>query len=53
MKCLTDRSFKIFDKWYYFHNDIANVKSNFIKNAYLPFLIHKVIKNYLGHNKNS
>ena len=32
---------------YSFHNDIENIKSNLIKNAYLPFLIDKVIKKYL------
>ena len=30
-----------------FHNVIENIKSNFIKNAYPPFLIDKVIKKYL------
>ena len=32
-----------------FHNDIENIKSNLIKNAYLPFLIDKVIKKYLDY----
>ena len=32
-----------------FHNDIKNIKSNLIKNAYSPFLINKVIKKYLDH----
>ena len=30
-----------------FHNDIENIKSNLIKNAYPPFLINNVIKKYL------
>ena len=44
IKCLTDRSFKICHNWKSFHNDIENIKSNLIKNAYPQFLIHKVIK---------
>ena len=47
IKCLIDRSFKIFNNWNSFHNDIENIKSNLIKNAYPPFLIDKVIKKYL------
>ena len=36
--------FKICNNWNSFHNDIENIKSNLIKNAYPPFLIDKVIK---------
>ena len=39
-----DRSFKIYNNWKFFHNDIENVKSNPIKNAYRLFLIDNVIK---------
>ena len=49
IKCLTDRSFKICNNWNSFHNDIENIKSNLIKNAYPPFLIDKVIKKYLDY----
>ena len=48
IKCLIDKSFKIFNNWNSFHNDIESIKSNLIKNAYLPFLIDKVIKKYLN-----
>ena len=48
IKCLIDRSFKICNNWNSFHNDIEN-KSNLIKNAYLPFLIDKIIKKYLNY----
>ena len=41
-KCLIDRSFNIFNNWNSFLNDIENIKSNLIKNAYPPFLIDKV-----------
>ena len=41
IKCLIDRSFKICNNWNSFHNDIESIKSNFIKNAYLSFLIKK------------
>ena len=34
---------------YSFHNDIENIKSNLIKNAYTSFLINKVIKKYLDY----
>ena len=44
IKCLIDRSFKICNNWNSFHNDIENIKSNLIKNAYPLFLIDKVIK---------
>ena len=44
IKCLTDRSFKICNNWNSFHNDIENIKSNLIKNAYPSFLINKVRK---------
>ena len=47
IKCLTDRSFKICNNWNSFHNDIENIKSNLIENAYPPFLINKVIKKYI------
>ena len=47
IKRLIDRSFKIFNSWNSFHNDIENIKSNLIKSAYPPFLIEKVIKKYL------
>ena len=32
-----------------FHNDIENIRSNLIKNAYPTFLINKVIKKYLNY----
>ena len=53
IKCLIDRSFKICNNWNSFHNDIENIKSNLIKNAYPPFLIDKVIKKYLYHKFSS
>ena len=53
IKCLTDRSFKICNNWNSFHNDIENIKSNLIKNAYPPFLIDKVIKKYLDYKFSS
>ena len=53
IKCLIDRSFKICDNWNSFHNDIENIKSNLIKNAYPPFLIDKVIKKYLDYKFSS
>ena len=56
IKCLIDRSFKIRNNCNSFHNELENIKSNLIKNAYPPFLINKVIKMYLDHkfsgNKN-
>ena len=53
IKCLIDRSFKICNNWNYFHNDIENIKYNLIKNAYPPFLINKVIKNYCNYKFSS
>ena len=49
IKCLIGRSFKICNNWNSFHNGIENIKSNLIKNAHPPFLIHKVIKKYLDY----
>ena len=49
-KCL---SFKICNNWNSFHNDIENIKSNLIKNAYPPSLIDKVIKKYLDYKFSS
>ena len=46
-------SFKICKNWNSFHNDIENIKSNLIENAYSPFLIDKVIKTYLDHKFSS
>ena len=37
------------NNWNSFHNDIKNIKSNLMKNAYPPFLINKVIKKYLDY----
>ena len=53
IKCLIDRSFKICNNWNSFHNDIQNIKSNLIKNAYPPFFINKVIKKYLDYKFSS
>ena len=53
IKCLIDRSFKICHNWNSFHNDIQNIKSNLIKNAYPPFLIDKVVKKYLDYKFSS
>ena len=53
IKCLIDRSFKICNNWNSFHNDIVNIKSNLIKNAYPPFLIDEVIKKYLDYKFSS
>ena len=53
IKCLIDRSFKIYSNWKSFHIDIENIKSNLIKNAYPPFLINKVIKRYLDYKFSS
>ena len=50
---MIDRSFKICNNWNSFHNDIENIKANLIKNAYLPFLIGKVIKTYLDYKFSS
>ena len=44
---------KICNNWNSFHNNIENVKSNLIKNAYVPFLINKVIKKYLNYKFSS
>ena len=53
IKCLIDRSFKICNNWNSFHNDIENIKSNLIKNAYPPFFFDKVINNYLHYKFSS
>ena len=53
IKCLIERSFKICNNWNSFHNDIENIKSNLIKNAYLPFIIDKVIKKCLDYKFSS
>ena len=39
--------------WISFHNDIGNIKSNLIKNAYPLFLIDKVIKKYVDYKFSS
>ena len=44
IKCLINRSFKICNNCNSFQNDVKNIKSNLLKNAYPPFLIDKVIK---------
>ena len=53
IKCLIDRSFKICNNWNSFHNNIENIKSNLIENAYRLFLIDRVIKKYLDHKFSS
>ena len=53
IKCLIDRSFKICNNWDSFHNDIENIKSNLIKNAYPSCLIDKIIKKYLDYKFSS
>ena len=46
IKCLIDRSFKIYINWNSFHNDIENIKSNLTKNVYPPFLILQSLKSH-------
>ena len=53
IRCLIDRSLKICNNWNSFHKDIANIKSNLIRNASPLFLINKVIKKYLNHKFSS
>ena len=53
IKCLIDRSFKICSNWNSFHDDMENIKSTLIKNAYPPFLIDKFIKRYLDYKFSS
>ena len=53
IECLVDRSFKICNSCNFFHNNIKSMKFNLIKNAYLPFLIDKVIKKYLNYRFSS
>ena len=53
IKCVVDRSFKICNNWNSFHNGIENIKSNHIKNAFVSFLIDKVIKKYLDYKFSS
>ena len=50
---MSDRLFKICNNWNAFHNDIENIKSYLIKNAYPPFSIDKVIKKYLDYKFSS
>ena len=53
MKCLIYSSFKICNNWNSVHNDIENIKSSLIKNAYLSFLMDKVIKKSLDYKFSS
>ena len=53
IKHLIDRPFKTFYNCNSFHNNIGNIKSNLIKNAYSPFLIAKVIKKYHSYKFSS
>ena len=48
---MIDKSFRICNNS--FHNDIENIIFNLIKNAYPPFLIDKVIKQYLDYEFSS
>ena len=50
---MIDKPFKICNNWNSFHNDIGNIKSNLIKNAYPPFLIDEVVKKYLDYKFSS
>ena len=50
---MIDNSFKICNNWNSFTNDIENIKSNLIKNAYPSFLINKAIQKYLDHKFSS
>ena len=49
IKCFIDRSFKTYNNWNSFHNNIESIKSNLIKYAYPSFLIDKVIKKYFNY----
>ena len=54
---MIDRSFKICNNWNSFHNDIENIKSNLIKNAYhhsypIKPLKHTSIISFLVHKFN-
>ena len=45
---MRDRSLKICNNWNVFYNDIENIKSNLIKNAYPSLLSDKFIWKYLS-----
>ena len=49
IKCMVDRLFKVCNNCNSSHGDIERIKPNLIKNAYLPFLIDKVIEKYLSY----
>ena len=49
IKFLIDMPFKISNNWNSFHNDIGNIKSSLIENAYAPFLIDKFMKKCLDY----
>ena len=49
IECLIDKSLTIYNKCNSFHNDIENIKSNLIKNAYKPFQINKAIKKFFNY----
>ena len=53
IKCLIKWSFKIYNNWNSFHNDIENIKSNLIKNAYPSFFVDRAIKKYLNYKFSS
>ena len=53
IKRLIGRSLKNCNDWNSFHNDIENIKSNFIENAYPPLLINKVIKKYFDYKSSN
>ena len=53
IKCLIDRPFKSCNNRNTVHNDVENIKSNLIKNAYSPFLIDKATKKYLDYKFSS
>ena len=50
---MSDRSIKNCNNWNSFHNDIENIKSNLIKNAYPSFLINQFVKKYLNYKFSS
>ena len=53
IKCLIDWAFKICNNWNSFHHDLGYIKSSLVKNAYPPFLIDKIIKEYLSYRFSS
>ena len=48
IKCLNSRTYRINNTWPGFHDNVSKIKDVLKKNSYPPFILDKIIKDYIN-----